>query len=348
MSNDCLDSAAQSILKKHSFSNVLTIFEQIESEGLVSSCHDFMQFLARNQYAISKNLSELFNQCSAACFGACYHGAVEGYLNAPYHDYSKLNLLETKKILISACEPLKYDSRQGFFSQCVHGIGHGFMLVSEWDLNASLKLCDLLPTDREQNDCYGGAFMEFFPGSSKSDQSNTFLKSDDPYYPCTELEDRYLPQCYAFLIAQISLNQEKPFEYCKAINPKYGPICYSVVGIRYLGFTQEPSGLKDLCDKALAGKPRSLCITGVILSYTDRFGGDPPRLYKMSDFCAIVDDEYKTHCYNKVGLALIDWIEDPEERTRACGFIQDFKNQELCLNPDNNKYQELFETSLSG
>lgn len=341
--NECLDQKAQSILQKNSFSDVLTQIEQMESEGLVTNCHDFMQFLARNEYTNNKNLPELLNQCTAVCFGACYHGAVEGYLNAPFHDYSGMDVTQVRKILMNACEPLKNDNRPGLIGQCVHGIGHGIMLFTDWNLNKSLKFCDLLPIVQEQQDCYGGAFMEFFPVSSKSDQSSTFLKPSDPHYPCTELDDKYLAQCYGFMIGQLIFSdKESLFENCETINPKFGPLCYNIIGSNSLALTSELNQLKNICDKAPAGKPRSLCITGVILSYADRYGGNPSKLYEMFDFCEIVDDEYKNPCYNKIGLTLQAWIGSPQERKNACGLIQNSIYQKLCQNPDNNQYLELF------
>ena len=130
------------------------------------------------------------------------------------------------------------------------------------------------------------------------------------------------------------------------MDPKYRLICYNTLGTSSLGKTSDPNELKKYCDMAPAGKPRNLCVIGTILSYTDRYGGNPTKLFGMFDFCAEVDTEYKFHCYNKIGLALQEWLPSENDQKDACNLVVDQEYKELCLNPNWDRPQELFNVDV--
>ena len=47
-----------------------------------------------------------------------------------------------------------------FRHQCVHGIGHGLMAWTSYELNDALEICKELSEGVNQRSCYSGIFME--------------------------------------------------------------------------------------------------------------------------------------------------------------------------------------------
>ncbi len=59
--------------------------------------------------------------------------------------------------MYTVCAPLRTVDR----TNCIHGMGHGFMHVLERDLDASLEGCNALRAlSAERHGCYSGVFME--------------------------------------------------------------------------------------------------------------------------------------------------------------------------------------------
>src|SRR6266550_9592733 len=98
--------------------------------------------------------------------------------------------------------------------QCVHGMGHGLMMVYDHDLPRALGGCDLLSEGWDRESCYGGAFMENVVNATAPHHAPHVLHShvathehgaappfkaldpSDLQYPCSIMAQRYLVACY--------------------------------------------------------------------------------------------------------------------------------------------------------
>ncbi|MBP7114546.1 MAG: hypothetical protein KBA40_03770 [Candidatus Peribacteraceae bacterium] len=153
-------------------------------------CHDRAHRFGRVSYeefgdeVLKLNLPE--------CHSGFYHGAIEEYfkVNGTDHLSEKLSFI---------CP----DNLNTFFMhQCRHGLGHGLMAWSSYDLPATLDYCELIEDPSGKASCRTGAFMENIVGSlTESPEARArghFTKylSDDPQFPCNVVKDAYKGECY--------------------------------------------------------------------------------------------------------------------------------------------------------
>ena len=112
---------------------------------------------------------------SPICASGYYHGIIErAFLGQP-----------TNKLAVVAgqlCSDSKITEQRFLLYQCIHGLGHGLMIYTGYDLPVSLKTCDGLKEDFDQVSCSGGVFMENF--NSSYGVTSKYLRKNDPIYPC--------------------------------------------------------------------------------------------------------------------------------------------------------------------
>ena len=124
---------------------------------------------------------------SPVCASGYYHGIIErAFLGQP-----------TNRIAIVArqlCNDPKIQAQRFLFYQCIHGLGHGLMIYTGYDLPGSLKTCDELRTGFDRVSCSGGVFMENF--NSSYGVTSKYLRRNDPIYPCNDVAKRHKLYCY--------------------------------------------------------------------------------------------------------------------------------------------------------
>ncbi len=82
--------------------------------------------------------------------------------------------------------------------QCGHGIGHGLMAATNYELPVALEQCNEL-TDEMHDSCWSGVFMENILGYRDGHIPHTTkYVNDDPQYPCTIVADIYKKECYLY------------------------------------------------------------------------------------------------------------------------------------------------------
>jgi hypothetical protein len=106
---------------------------------------------------------ELFGPAALAlssheCEAGAYHGATE----ALFFERGTANL-EEDVATVCGNAPAFF-----FHLQCIHGVGHGLMAWTSYELFDALELCDELQTDRDQRACYSGVFMENVVGGKRT------------------------------------------------------------------------------------------------------------------------------------------------------------------------------------
>ena len=88
-----------------------------------------------------------------------------------------------------------------FRLNCIHGVGHGLMAWTSYELYDSLDLCDSLETDRDQRAlllrwCSWRTWSAGLSGTMG--HFTDYLSNEDPHYPCNALTDRYVAPCYLY------------------------------------------------------------------------------------------------------------------------------------------------------
>ena len=156
------------------------------------TCHERAHVLGRIAY-------DLFGVAAFALSGhECQSGSYHGATEALFRERGTSNLAND---VATICET----TTNSFFRfNCVHGIGHGLMAWTNYELHEALGFCDHLDSEKRSRDdalsCYSGVFMENVVGGLSGDMGHftKYLSQDDPHFPCTILDKKYVSECYFY------------------------------------------------------------------------------------------------------------------------------------------------------
>ena len=168
-----------------------------------------------------KTVGEAFLYGDSYCWSGYYHGVLEGVID-------KIGQKNLPQELNNICADISGKAAYNFdYYNCVHGLGHGIMAENEDDVFLSLKMCDNLEGNWEEESCYSGVYMQnIIDSTTVADSGNIVkhLKSDDPMYPCNAVEDKYKYQCYlgqtSYALQVTGFDWKKIFGMCSALDPK--------------------------------------------------------------------------------------------------------------------------------
>lgn len=328
--NACIKKQAISDLNTFPFTKILSALEVVQSKNLPYQYHDYLHFLAIEQYYRNPNLSTLFTQCTPVFFNACYHGVVIGLLNTS--DFS-VESAAFKDKMSTTCNDFQSDDKAGFFEQCIHGVGHAVMIASNYELSKALTLCDALAT--QKSTCYGGVFMENFPQSSSTDAPSKYLPtSSDAYYPCDKLAAEYQEQCFIFLsIYQNHVGTHdwsETAKFCLGTPEVVRDECFGTIGNSVIPTTENIRQLKDVCDVTKdATEDRVYCYLGIVGSFDDKYGGNNSMLGLVVDYCDTLPDAYQKYCYERTARVFTKWLSE-KDQTQFCDKIKNEEYKKLC------------------
>lgn len=291
-------------------------------------CHEVTHYLSRSEYEEQKNIAKVYAQCDSTCHGGCYHGTLEAYLK---EETSKENF-DLFAGFPKICGDLSDYQKPLEYYECLHGLGHAAMFISDMDLKKSLSLCDTIPEQALKERCYTGAFMENSSSSTSADHASVYIKKDDPFYPCNSLEEKYLALCWQYQSSYFSIithqDWKKVADMCMQIPQNYQDNCFRTIGTNQVGFTQSLETMRDDCNLMPTEHFKTVCVMGVISSLTYRFVGD---INKMIEFCSIVSDGQKEGCFKQIGTGLLDWSTDINLAKSNCQKIPNSKQSSWCL-----------------
>ena len=163
---------------------------------------------------------------SPVCASGYYHGIIErAFLGQPTN---KLGVVARQM-----CTDSQITKQTFLLYQCIHGLGHGLMIYTGYDLPLSLTTCKGLRTDFDKISCSGGVFMENF--SSSYGVTSKYLRKNDPIYPCNDkISDPYKVQCYGLVTANLlkttGYDQKKTAAGCKRSEPEWVGTCFESFG----------------------------------------------------------------------------------------------------------------------
>lgn len=226
-------------------------------------CHQRAHDLGRAAY-------EEFGAAAFALSGhECQAGSFHGATEALFASRGTANLeADVATICAVADNPF-------FRHQCVHGVGHGLMAWTTYELHDALPLCDRMPTRIDQGSCYSGVFMENVVGglTGLMGHFTQYLRDDDPHFPCDAVEERYQVPCYFYQTSHMLKVFDRDFskvaEACEETPPAAHRNCFQSYGRDVGNATRkDPAAAIRYCSFAPAGTNRISCIEGAA---QDRF-----------------------------------------------------------------------------
>lgn len=316
--NKCYKAVADLFVDQFPVEVILEEFSEGErSQEIFSRCHETTHYLGRRAFEIEGSVPKLFSKGTSSCWGGFYHGVIEGYFEAKklYTNPDRTLLSEEIK---NVCGNRKDFEIPRIFGECVHGIGHALMFISNSDLPQSLRWCDELPESSRET-CYGGVFMENSSSSTSSDHPTQYIKADDPLYPCNMLSEQYLSACYkyqsSYFARLANWDWVKNAELCMKVPEAHQASCFRIVGTNQVGSTQEPPKMYKICQSMPTLSSKKECVNGVINGLSGRYLGDPS---KMTEFCNLADDELKSICWESIGNSTSDWSTKKDQADVVC------------------------------
>ena len=272
--------------------------------------------------------SDVFKLVLPECHSGFYHGAIEAF-------FAENGTDELQENLSAIC----IDGLNGFFThQCLHGIGHGLMAWSDYDLPATLEYCNLLERDSARSSCRTGVFMENIVGSlddsteARARGHVSKYVSDDPHFPCTIVKEAYKGDCYFLQTDRMIELSKSGFEgvarECEKAPAEYHASCFgSMAAPSADGFGATPEAIRN-CQFARATENRTECILGAGQdTFWDKQG---ERL--AVEYCALVPEtEGKDRCYDMI-IARSEEVLKPEDRRPFCELLPEHDKSDCLSN----------------
>ncbi|MCY4134573.1 MAG: hypothetical protein OXG30_06620 [bacterium] len=291
----------------------LQVLKQIELES-GSDCHNRAHEAGRIAY--EKFGPAAFALASHDCQSGGQHGATE----ALFAERGTANLAAD---IAALCD----STHNTFFRhQCVHGVGHGLMAWTNYDLPGALGLCDHAPR-LDRFSCYSGVYMENVVGglSGAMGHITEYLREGDPIYPCNIVEARYQPYCYFYQTTRmadvLNWNMAAVAALCDAAPANARSLCFRSYGRDAANLAaDDPAETIGHCRHAAASADNADCIREAAQNgFWEPVGAD-----RAVEFCAMLDadptayPQSRDSCYwsiqQQAGYVLVT----PEERWAFC------------------------------
>ena len=266
-----------------------------EEGGFVrANCHQMTHVLGRAAVERFGDVSGAYARGNGFCWSGYYHGAMEAVVAR----------VGPEKIMQQAggiCADLGAGQRRYSFDHynCVHGLGHGFMLVRGNDLFSSLATCDTLLDAWERDGCYGGVFMEnvISAGNDPQRPATEFLDPERPLYPCTDLAYAYKDQCYgiqtSYALDAVRDDFARVFDLCDGVEADFLATCYGGIGRDAVGRgNYDPARIQAACDLGSTFFARSGCVNGAAVTFVSYYDSDT----QAKDLCARMDPSLRPAC----------------------------------------------------
>ena len=235
---------------------------------------------------------EGLSTCDSSFEFGCYHSffglavSAEGIGTLPKFD--------------QACKT-KYGDRN---LPCQHGIGHGILVYTDYNLVKALELCETIST-LPTGGCSSGVFMEYNFHSMAENADGSYLreKSENLYEPCDTLPTRFQASCYVEQVQWWQGIEKGDFKIighlCAAL-PVHSDVyeaCYHGVG--NYGATQVSSefeGTIKICALMPNEESEALCHEGA--SWLIR--GQEGKEQDAHKLCDVLHEPYRSSCAKKL------------------------------------------------
>ncbi|OGY55595.1 MAG: hypothetical protein A2912_01625 [Candidatus Buchananbacteria bacterium RIFCSPLOWO2_01_FULL_40_23b] len=324
----CYKQAADALYNNLGLAQTLELFKNNEEYPEVyARCHEVTHYLSRLEYEKQGSIANVYAQCDSTCHGGCYHGTMEAYLKEYVDGDANLG-----SIFSTVCGKSQDYQKPIEFNECLHGMGHAAMFVTDMELMQSLQLCDRFSDQQHKERCYTGVFMENSSSSTSFDHASKYIKADDPFYPCNALEEKYQSLCWQYQSSYFSIisNQDwkKVARLCLQIPGKYHDRCFRTIGTNQVGFTSSLEMMKKDCDLMPSEHFKNVCVAGVVSSLSYRFVGETQ---KMIDFCSLADLQNRESCFKQIGSGVLDWNTDRDVAKKECQKISDPAGLSWCM-----------------
>lgn len=260
---------------------------------VMSQCHPLTHIIGQAAILKYPTATEAYLYGDAFCWSGYYHGALEGIMG-------KIGRNNIVSELNNICSAIPGKSNYSFdYYNCVHGLGHGLMAMTNTELFESLALCDNLSGLWEQTSCYGGVYMENVIVDNKN-HFTKYLKPDDPLYPCNTVAEKYKSACYlmqtSYMLKVVGGDFTKVFALCEKADANYKTTCFQSLGRDASGRSvSDIESTKAVCDLGTNFEAKSNCIIGAVKDFISYHHSD----LEAKNLCHSLDNpDLRSICLN--------------------------------------------------
>ncbi|MEO8065241.1 MAG: hypothetical protein ABI643_00095 [Candidatus Doudnabacteria bacterium] len=332
LSDNCYMQVAGTLMAKWDYVKILQLLKDNEQyPEIFSRCHELTHYIGRKAYEQEGSVSKVYSRANPVCWGGFYHGVMESYFWDKHLSLTDPDSPKITEALQTACGKISDYTSPRFYSECVHGIGHAMMFITDTDLNKSLALCDKLEGN-QPTICYGGVFMENSSSSTNTAHPTEFLKASDPMYPCDALATRYLNICYQYqssYFAELSkYDWKKNADLCMKVPEIYREGCFHIIGTNQVGSTQDYAKMENSCSLMPSANYVQICQLGVVDGLSGRYVG---QTNKIGDFCAQLNSNFQEACFKNLGSNIKSWTTDPAKLSADCAELKNSEYIRWCM-----------------
>jgi len=280
---------------------VMTTFVELLSlyheKQVNARCHSIAHHLGEWAYGYTKNLEESFQYADPlSCGGGIYHGIFENYFSVLNFEGVVPDQVEVKNL----CSKLEENFYSLDMTHCLHGLGHGLLLLYDYDVFNAVQRCEDFNTNQEQNSCANGVFMQNVLKNYETGEGR--FDKNDILFPCNEIITRFAPSCYiwqgAYILKQRDFEVYSSFRECDKIKQEFIKYCYYGIGAELETDAAGKMELALLYCQAGNLSYHKFCFRGMAMKtsfvYLDNGFG----------FCGLVPKQFKEDCYDGLGY----WI----------------------------------------
>ncbi len=299
------DDALKQYVKKYGGEQTIVQLDALSAR--LGDCHEQAHKAGRLAYETYGD--KAFRANTPQCHSGYYHGAIEEY----FKEHGTAHLADQLKVL---CQR---QNNNFMAHQCIHGMGHGLMAWTSYDLTSTLNYCDLLP--ERQASCWSGAFMENIVGGLADESGHTSqFVSSDPHYPCNAVAEKYQGTCYFLqtdrMLQLFNNDLQKVSDECMKAPAAYQRSCFESLGRDVGGMRRnDPSGAIGACQVSPPGEMRIGCLVGAA---QDSFWDASGQTVALQ-FCQLLTDgTEKQACYGTIFGRAPDVLLSQSEREEFC------------------------------
>jgi hypothetical protein len=310
----CLEQAFGNLAYYTGPKATLRVFDRmmLSDKAVDGNCHRIVHSIGSASLArYDGNVAKAFAEGSASCWSGYYHGILErAFLDA---DRDELGSISRR-----LCDDEDIRTTKYLAYQCVHGLGHGLMIYTGYNLPVSLDVCDALATPWDQNSCSGGVFMENI--SSTYGVKSRWLKDDDLVYPCNAVAKRHKYYCYMMLTSRVleanGYDWKPTADLCTTVERDWIEICFQSLGRDASGATRQEAGkILKLC--RLGGEWMGECVYGAARDITANDSGTRRSI----QLCSRAPIEIRARCFDGIGTILADLSVSDSQTRKACAAV---------------------------
>jgi hypothetical protein len=306
----------------------IDLLMRLRDEGRVSPTVDEHQL----GHQIGRQTAETFGVNESA-FLLCPMAALNGGCQHGFFEYVLGRTTTTAEAADLICQALDESYSAKFRFYCYHGVGHGVMMAAAYDLDRALSICDTFGTLVAQDGCWQGVFMENVNAGMRGTAREGVFSASDPLAPCNRVAEKYQHECYVnhagYLMTTFDNDVRLASNACLAAAQGFITSCLQSIGLMVTNPVWQVDLLPDAGNKEFVEIAWELCqqfpadwVADCVVGGIDNIHNfDEFDLTRATRFCEIVGTEYRTLCYERMGMNLKNISIEPEDTRAACASL---------------------------